>query len=144
MEAVFFTTAPRLSSCKSCCILSHLRPQGGKEQREREERRACLEKTWEVEERKEEGNTVEGVRMETEAGAEDTVQVRIRHCQPVLPHRGFPWESLRLPLLDVSGHQERYPSLETPPGSPFPLEHSCSLPSGRIEQKESWSVSSLL
>ena len=53
LEAVFFTTAPRLSSCKSCCILSHLRPQGGKEQREREERRACLEKTWEVEERKE-------------------------------------------------------------------------------------------
>lgn len=52
MEAVFFITAPRLSSCKSCCILAHLRPQGGKERRKREARRGCVEKKWELEERK--------------------------------------------------------------------------------------------
>lgn len=85
--------------------------------------------------REEEGNMAEGVRTETEAGAEDTVPVRTGHRQPVLPHSGFPRRSLRLPLLDVLGHQGRNPSLETPPDSPLPLEHSCSLPSGRIEQR---------
>ena len=89
MEAVFFITAPRLSSCKSCCILAHLKPQGGKEQRKREERRGCVEKTREVEERKEEGNTVEGVRMETEAGAEDTVVERFAFGKATLKFLGF-------------------------------------------------------